>query len=348
LSLFLWTLVGFFGVLIALIFVYAHWIEPTMVRGKRYQFWHVDLPEALDGTRLLVFADLHFKGHGKVEERKIDRIVERSQELPGDVYLFLGDFIHDDRGLAGVQQLLQRLPDGSQRLAVLGNHDYVTYELNRIVTQLLPDLKAPGHIRQRARRVGRRLYRIGRLLLALAFDLPLRAPTRYNDTDRLRRDLAEARVHLLRNSVAVWPEGKSPHLYFVGIDDVVEGTVADLPALPSSEPFGILLTHNPDGVLLQDWNGVKLVLTGHTHGGQMVLPWIGAVHSQGTHLGRRRASGWQRSQGRWLFVTCGLGESFPFRFCCRPELVQIELRRGCHPITHQPAGWHAVPEPEKA
>jgi predicted MPP superfamily phosphohydrolase len=52
---------------------------------------------------------------------------------------------------------------------------------------------------------------------------------------------------------------------------------------------------------------------------------IGAAHTQGTHLRRRRPAGWfQRGQTR-MFVTRGLGESIPLRFRVRPQVALIRL-----------------------
>ncbi len=337
-----WILALILSIGVILMIAYAHWIEPTLVQVRRYCFWHEALPEALSGTRLLIFSDLHFKGYGSVEQKKLQNIIAHSRKLPSDIQLFLGDFLHDDGGLSSVKTLLQALPPAPARLAVLGNHDYVTYDLNRVIFNLVPDMKKSGALGQRARRLARRLYEIWHLSTALALDLPLRAPTKYNDINSLQEQLQRAGVQVLHNTTWDWLDKAPDSLQFVGINDITEGDVNDPIALAPASKFRILLTHNPDGVLLQDWPGVQLVLSGHTHGGQIVLPVLGSVHSQGTHLGRKNASGWRRSNGRWLFVTCGLGESFPFRFGCRPELVQIELRRDHCPGNQRKSGWQTL------
>jgi predicted MPP superfamily phosphohydrolase len=68
-----------------------------------------------------------------------------------------------------------------------------------------------------------------------------------------------------------------------------------------------------------------LILSGHTHGGQIRLPLLGAAHTQGTHLTRRQAAGWFRRGQTRMFVTRGLGESIPLRFGVPPQAALIRL-----------------------
>jgi predicted MPP superfamily phosphohydrolase len=67
-------------------------------------------------------------------------------------------------------------------------------------------------------------------------------------------------------------------------------------------------------------NGYDLVLAGHTHGGQVRLPGVGALVTN-CDLPRDRVRGLSRWGGSWLHVSAGLGTSkyAPFRFACRPE-----------------------------
>jgi uncharacterized protein len=69
-----------------------------------------------------------------------------------------------------------------------------------------------------------------------------------------------------------------------------------------------------------------VLLSGHTHGGQVRLPGIGALVDN-CDLPLRQARGASRHRGRWLHVSAGLGHSryAPFRFACRPEATLIEL-----------------------
>jgi predicted MPP superfamily phosphohydrolase len=90
----------------------------------------------------------------------------------------------------------------------------------------------------------------------------------------------------------------------------------------------LVLAHNPDVVLdLADLGGVPpdLVLAGHTHGGQVRLPWIGALYTA-TKLGRRFDAGLFDYGGMPLYITAGMGTSdIPVRFCNPPEVVLLTL-----------------------
>jgi len=93
--------------------------------------------------------------------------------------------------------------------------------------------------------------------------------------------------------------------------------------------FTILLQHSPDVVLLLEDRKPDLVLAGHTHGGQVCLPGIGALLTL-TKLPRRFASGLFREFGTTLYVCRGIGLEGRFapqvRLFCRPEVALFELR----------------------
>lgn len=76
-----------------------------------------------------------------------------------------------------------------------------------------------------------------------------------------------------------------------------------------------------------DRQGFDLVLAGHTHGGQVRVPWVGALVDN-CDLPVRQARGLSRyGQRVWLHVSAGLGQSrfAPFRFACRPEATVLDL-----------------------
>ena len=94
------------------------------------------------------------------------------------------------------------------------------------------------------------------------------------------------------------------------------------------EGFGIGVTHTPKRALLRSFerDGHAMVLAGHTHGGQLRLPWAGPLVTN-CDLQRSRARGLTRGEGGWLHVSAGLGSSpyVPVRFCCRPEATLLDL-----------------------
>ncbi|WP_084048121.1 metallophosphoesterase [Deinococcus hopiensis] len=134
---------------------------------------------------------------------------------------------------------------------------------------------------------------------------------------------AQAGVTILRN------EGRSlrEDLHLGGVDDYWHGQIDVGAALKDAggRPT-LLLSHNPD--LLPDLpRPVGLVLCGHTHGGQIRLPLVGAIHVPSKY-GQRYAMGWVRgAHNTPAYVSRGLGMSgVPFRNLCTPEITLLTLK----------------------
>lgn len=104
----------------------------------------------------------------------------------------------------------------------------------------------------------------------------------------------------------------------------------DLRVVPRRAPgrFGVAVMHSPDAAPEAVACGYPLVVAGHTHGGQVRLPLVGALVTN-SHLPRRVVSGLLRLGDGLVHVSPGLGTGkyAPFRFLCPPEATMLELSR---------------------
>ncbi len=125
----------------------------------------------------------------------------------------------------------------------------------------------------------------------------------------------------------VWIEQSGARLRLSGVGDLWED-VQDLDhALADTQQSetAILLSHNPDFVESITDRRVGLVLSGHTHGGQIVLPIVGAPRVP-SRYGQKYLHGLVKTPYTQVFVTRGLGTvTPPLRFCCRPEISLITI-----------------------
>lgn len=86
----------------------------------------------------------------------------------------------------------------------------------------------------------------------------------------------------------------------------------------------ILLSHNPDSVDTEFATPLSLVISGHTHGGQVVLPFLGALKLPVKN--KDYSSGLIATSGSPLFISRGIGWAIlPARFNCYPEIAVLEL-----------------------
>jgi predicted MPP superfamily phosphohydrolase len=145
-----------------------------------------------------------------------------------------------------------------------------------------------------------------------------------NDIERLRASLQRLGITVLDN--AARPLG-SDRFYVAGVDDYTTAH-DDLDAALGPVPPGaatLLLSHNPDIVFGLGARRPDLILCGHTHGGQIRLPLVGAVVTHSA-LPRRYAMGLVQYGGVPLFVTRGVGYSgLDLRLNCPPEVAVLTL-----------------------
>ncbi len=141
----------------------------------------------------------------------------------------------------------------------------------------------------------------------------------------VREALARAGVRLLVNESVV-VDG----LWLGGIDDLERGD-ADLERTLRGMPRegGLLLSHNPLAFELLDPDLPVTILSGHTHGAQIRIPfpWPGLVVRM--HLGLRTTHGWYYKGRLRLYVNRGAGCAGPWplnrRILCPPEVAVFEL-----------------------
>lgn len=127
---------------------------------------------------------------------------------------------------------------------------------------------------------------------------------------------------------AVEIEISGVRLWIAGValthEDRIDRTLAQIP----SDAFTVFLYHTPDRIEEVARYPVDLYLAGHTHGGQVALPFYGALVVLSSY-GKRFESGLHRVGGTWLYVNRGIGmEGFSaprVRFCARPEITVVEL-----------------------
>ncbi len=136
-------------------------------------------------------------------------------------------------------------------------------------------------------------------------------------------------ITVLRNESRVTSVGGA-RLAIAGLEDIEESKLADLDAaragMSGSEEFRLLLCHHPDVVDTLPGGLFHLVLSGHSHGGQINLPGLGSL--AGRWMPRRVAGSYRLEDDGLLHVNRGLGVLvLPFRIGARAEVTRLTLRR---------------------
>ena len=144
--------------------------------------------------------------------------------------------------------------------------------------------------------------------------------------EKLEITFTELGVKIMRGSEAVI-EQDGEYISLIGIDDP---RFAEFPEsideVSSFDGFKILLSHRPEFFDKYVDYGVDLVLSGHAHGGQFRLPFIGGLIAPGQGMFPEYDAGMFTKDGTTMIVSRGIGNSIiPVRFNNRPELVLVTL-----------------------
>ncbi|HWB54613.1 MAG TPA: metallophosphoesterase [Tepidisphaeraceae bacterium] len=282
---------------------------------SEYQWNCVDLPIAnlpreLIGLRILHLTDLHF-GPGWL--RGLNKVIRDVNAANADLLLMTGDFV-DNKCNAGpalrfARRFFSQLHSRLGNYAIVGNHDQ--------------DL----------------LYRFARHAAAKGWIVPEPWPKRSKNGTILHSlppippKLPNLNLfgHHLLDDQALRIEFNGATIELIGIrgasrDDLDHEFLNSVPA-KQAESVRIILSHQPDNVLRLESLKADIILSGHTHGGQICLPGGRALLTHDS-LPKRFASGIHRIGSTWLVVSRGLGYTkIPLRLFCSPEIVEIKLTR---------------------
>ena len=285
--------------------LYAWQVEPHWVELVRRPMLLENLPRALEGRTLLQMSDIHVGP--RVSSNYLIETLDRARELAPDFVVFTGDFVtyRSAEVYRELARVMRHAPNGKLgTVGALGNHD----------------------------------YGFGWRHIEVA--------------DEISRVVSDAGVRVLRNDVHTI-EG----LQFAGLTDVwgpefgayavraritpvlPNGTEVVGQAPPGGRDAGatlgslvrglpaIVLAHNPDVQDLPIWEGVRCwSLAGHTHGGQVKLPFLPPPVLPVKNK-RYVAGEYDVAPGRTLYINRGLGHLTQVRFNVRPELTLFTLRR---------------------
>lgn len=163
---------------------------------------------------------------------------------------------------------------------------------------------------------------------------------RLDDFEKLETGLMEAGVILLRDSVHAIEKDRE-RILLIGLDDprfvlkndwfgekqaMISTKLKNLKA--GAEGYTVLLLHRPELFGVYAENDIDLVLSGHTHGGQIRIPFIGAVVVPDQGFFPKYDAGLFQDGNTSMIISRGLGNSLlPIRINCRYELVIVTLER---------------------
>ncbi len=273
-------------------------VTPWRVEVRRYRVKIADLPREFEGFRIVQISDTHLGP--RVPAEFLKDVVAQSLSLRPDLVVLTGDYVHMGSTYSAsaaavfrpiVDEVAARRTGGLVGVAgVLGNHDH--YAGAATVTA---DMRAVG--------------------------------VTMIDHDRVFVDLANRRL--------VREEPAGPSLAVCGLGDFQHGHANPASTFRGVKPgtARIVLAHNPDSAeddYLLKPNGtaaerVDLMLSGHTHGGQVALPIVGPLVTFSRHW-KKYAHGLNHGPLGPVITSAGIGMSvFPVRWGVPPEIVEVTL-----------------------
>jgi len=266
-----------------------------LVEPFRYRLGEQELPIAWNGPQLdvLHLSDTHLSPRDSRLRAFLRSLPARLERTP-DLVLVTGDMIEGDDAIDPLLEALAPIQARLGRFYVLGSHDYFVSS-------------GPSYTK----------YFSGEKTVRRA---------RHTDSDRLEAGLQEQGWASLANrSESIEVDGR--RILVSGVDDpyLKRHDTAHI-RRAAGDQLAIGLMHAPDVVSEWALNGFDLALAGHTHGGQVRLPGIGAVVTN-CSLPSALADGLNRVGRTWLHVSPGLGTGkyAPIRFLAPPEATLLRL-----------------------
>jgi uncharacterized protein len=304
--------------------IWPRFIEPSLIFTSHETIPIPTLPKELSGLTIVQISDLHDCNY--MTKRYLKRISQHIKMINPDLIVFTGDLLSfakmENRDL--LKNFLLSLSAPLGVFAIYGNHDYEKYVSlgndgsYRIVYDQIPPLF-------------RGFARLFSFKESLEEGPKVTEPL--NEKKELKELYQETGVQVLHNQTVQVGKG-SYAINLVGLGDIMTANLNPSLAFANLNPRlpTVVLSHNPDSYPYFEYYPSDLILFGHTHGGQVNLPYI---WKKITPLRDKRfKSGLIEMDNRFLYINRGLGSTFPFRWFAPPEISKFTLIRSGHVKSH--------------
>ncbi len=261
----------------------AFFIEPKRLVLERVDIPIFNLPEAFDGYRIAILADLHYPRWA--DAAFVHKAVALANSFEPDLIAIPGDICDKESDKPAPIPDLSGLFDDARAadgvVGVLGNHDH------------------------------------------------------WFHADSVREELAANTPIKLIENTSITLERAGELLAIGGVGDLWHGVVSPECAFAGVPPHvpRILLAHNPDFAeeMTADIR-VDLQLSGHTHGGQVCIPFGQAMAMRRiSNYGDKFRAGVVGGKHHRVYISRGIASANHLRFCCPPEVTGITLRTSNDP-----------------
>lgn len=297
--------------------IWPRFIEPQIISSTSLKLPVKNLPDALIGLKILQISDLHL--NSSTSDRFLEKLLKKITAFQPDLIVFTGDFLcySELKEPKRLLSLLKRFDAPFGCYTVLGNHDYnecvsinfqgdydvvapTSFPLKKAFSRFFKSIKLTSKTTDRAKNV-----QLHPELLSLLSETPFKLM--HNATEVIK--IRDAKLNL--TGLGEHMLGKTnPVLAFKDFD---------------RQWPGLILLHNPDGIAcLKDYPG-DIVLSGHTHGGQINLPWVWKKFTLLENMNLKK--GLKKIHDKWLYINRGVGSALPFRWFSMPEILLLTLEK---------------------
>ncbi len=299
--------------------IWPRYIEPRLLKITRLTLPISDLAPDLVGLKILHFSDLHWNNQFSSILQK--KLIWKVNALQPDLIVFTGDFLCRSKleNPEGLKLILESLKAKIGCFAVLGNHDYARFVT--VNDQGDYDVEAPSTTSNISKGF-KRLFRP----LSLTKHVTTQAQQVGFHTDLMA--LLEQTPFQLLNNTTKLVAYKRHWINICGLEEYTLGRFNPDIAFKNYHARypGIILSHNPDTLQILKHHPGDVVLSGHTHGGQVNLPGLGKRFTLIENLQFKK--GLKVLGKKWAYINRGISSVMKFRWFAAPEITLITLQKG--------------------
>ena len=249
------------------------------------------IPNTFNDYKILHLSDIHNDYYGKKELKLTKKIIASKP----DIIVITGDLIDSTRyEFDKIAPLMKKLSEIAPIYYVYGNHE-----------KILTDFEGEHQFEKFLSEIGVKV-------------LNIEAEKIFNGEDY---------INIIGIQDPVTTDGIRKLRFKYTTEEKIKTMLDDVTNKIDNDKFTILLSHRPEHLYTYSKYNIDLALTGHAHGGQVRIPFIGGIYAPHQGFLPKYTEGLHRIGNTNMIVSRGLGNSsVPVRIFNTPEIVEIVLK----------------------